>query len=130
MVMSHTERIMARRQVRAEIKTDPVEILPVRRTKVSDGAGGWRWGPEAPIEEAQEVLIAPAKRRLSDFLVNTELGPVVDYPFILLGYHDADILPDDTFTWAGDTFQVKSIHIKTEVSKVAQIDYFGGTQNG
>jgi hypothetical protein len=122
---------MARRQVQAEINSDPVEILPSRRTKVDDGAGGWRYaGPPTPIDKPLRVLIAPAKRRLSDMVVNTELGQVIDYPYIVLARHDADIERDDTFFWQGEEYQVKSIHIKTEVSKVAQVDYFGGNQNG
>lgn len=121
---------MARRQVQAEIQTDPVDIIPTRKTKVKDGSGGWRWSPPTPIDEPQTVLIAPAKRRLSDMIVNTELGNVVDYPFILVAKHDADIEQDDTFSWNGEQFQVKSIHIKTEVSKIVQVDYFGGNTNG
>lgn len=128
--MSTVERLMARRQVEAEIKTDPVEIIVTRRTKVSDGAGGWRWGPPTPMP-AQEVLITPAKRRLSDMLVNTELGQVVDYPYIILARHNADLKRDDVFFWQGDQFQVQTIHIETEVSITAQVDYFGGgAKNG
>ena len=120
---------MARRQIDAEIKTDPVMITPIRRTQVSDGAGGYRWGPPTP-QEPVEVLIMPAKRRLSDMQVNTELGEVIDYSYIVLARHDADIRRDDTFTWQGDEFEVKSIHIKTEISLTAQVDYYGGTKNG
>lgn len=129
-MVSPVERLMARRQVDAEIKTDPVMILPVRKPKFDDGSGGWRYGPPTPIDKPQEVLIAPAKRRLSDMQVNTELGQVIDYPYILVARHSADLEPEDTFEWQGDKFQIKSIHIKTEVSKIAQVDYFGGTKNG
>lgn len=127
--MHPTERLMHRRQVDAEINADPVRVTMERREKTSDGAGGFVWGsyvPQAPVE----VLIMPAKRRMSDMLVNTELGDVVDYPFWLLARHTADIQPGDKFLWEGDTFVVKQIHIKVEASVTAQIDYFGGAKNG
>lgn len=127
--MNRVEVLMARRQVNALILADPVMITPARKTQIDTGDGGWKWGPSTPQGQVQ-VAIVPAKRRLSEFLVNTELGKVVDYPFILLGRHTADIQKDDTFTWQGDQYQVKSIYIKTEVSLTAQIDYFGGTTNG
>lgn len=128
--MSPVERLMHRRQVDAEIKADPILIVFERRAKVSDGAGGFIFGPYEPIDPAVEVLIMPAKRRMSEMLVNTELGTVVDYPFWMLARHDADIKPKDKFTWAGDVFRVEQLHIKMEASITAQIDYFGGTKNG
>ena len=120
---------MSRRQVDAEIKSDPVDIILERETWVNDGAGGQKPGPSTPLKK-QEVLIAPAKRRLSSMIVNTELGQVIDYPYIVLGRYNLDIKRGDTFVWQGDTFEVQSLHIKDEVSKVAQVDYFGGTTNG
>lgn len=128
MVMNPTERIMARRQVAAEIASDPVEVAIIRRPKIDTGDGGWRWGEDATLPPIT-VLIMPAKRRLGEMTVNTELGEVPNYPYILLGYHDADIKRDDSFYWNGDRFQVKTLHIKDQVSKTAQIDYYGGTNN-
>lgn len=127
--MHPTERLMHRRQVDAEIKADPVVILPRRRTKVSDGAGGFTYTDYVP-QQNTEVLIMPAKRRMSSMFVNTELGDVVDYPFWLLARHNANIQPGDLFDWAGDVFEVKQIHIKVEASVTAQIDYYGGVKNG
>lgn len=130
--MQQIERLMARRQVDAEIKTDPIDIVVYRKPKVADGAGGWRWGPPTPVNggRPQTVLIAPAKRRLSDMLVNTELGDVVDYPYIIVAKHDAELQRGDLFTWNGDKFEVKTVHIKTEVSTIAQVDYYAGATNG
>lgn len=129
MVMSPVERIMSRRQVNAEILSDPVKIIPHRKQKVDDGAGGWTWSPPVPFNYEVQVLIAPAKRRLSDFHVNSELGPITLYPFILLARHTADLKKNDTFKWNDDLFRIESIYIKTEVSITAQIDYLGGTHN-
>lgn len=126
--MSRVETIMARRQVDAEIKTDPVSISIIRREKIDTLDGGWKWDDAEPLEPIT-VLIMPAKRRMSEMTVNTELGDVVDYPYIVLGYHYDDIQRDDSFYWNGDRFQVKTLHIKDQVSKTAQVDYYGGENN-
>lgn len=130
MVMNNIEQIMARRQVDMEIKSDPVMIQFYRREKVSDGAGGYILAPSTPTGGAVEVLIMPAKRRMSAMQVNTELGDVIDYAYVVLARHTADIREDDTFSWEGDEFQIESIHIKTQVSVTAMVNYFGGTKNG
>jgi hypothetical protein len=123
------ERIMGRRQVEAEIKSDPVNITISRRTKVDDGAGGWTWSNPTTLDP-QEVTITTAKRRLSDMLQNTELGDVVRAPYVVIARHDADIRRDDEFLWNGDHFKVISTQIKTEVQLTAQIDYLAGAHNG
>ena len=128
MVMNATERLMARRQVAAEIRTDPVEVAMIRREKIDDGAGGWRWDDES-TQPPITVLIMPAKRRMGEMLTNTELGDVINYPFILLAHHNDDVRRGDHFYWEGDLFQVAVLHIKDEVSKTAQIDYYAGTKN-
>lgn len=127
--MSHTEKIMSRRLVQAHIQADRVTITLLRNGRVSDGAGGWistASVPQTPFDAA----IIPAKRRLAEFMINTELGDLPKYPFILLAPHDTDIRREDTFYWQGDLFEVQSVYIKTDVSTTAQIDYFGGDNNG
>lgn len=128
MVMSRVERIMARRQVDAEIRTDPIQVAIIRRPKIDTLDGGWRWGVDITLSPIT-VLIMPAKRRMGEMTVNTDMGEVVNYPYILLGYYSDDIIRDDSFYWNGDRFQVKTLHIKDQVSKTAQIDYFGGINN-
>lgn len=128
MGLSHVELITARRQVNAEINADPVDVELRRRTKINDGAGGWKWSDFVPLK-AQEVTIIPAKRRLSEMLVNTELGDVVHAPYIILGRHNFDVQRGDRFTWNGDDFVVKEVAIKIEVAKTCPVDYFGGGTN-
>lgn len=127
--MKAVERIMSRRQVDAEIKADPVMLTFYRRTEIPDGAGGFTFSPPTPGSPV-ECLIMPAKRRMSFMQVNTELGDVVDYAYIILARHPADIKPNDTFSWEGDQFEVESVHIKAEVSVTAMVNYYGGNKNG
>lgn len=124
------ELLMERRQIDALINADPSLITPLRKSRVSAPGGGWRWADNPTPIGPYEVLIAPAKRRLSDMLVNTELGDVTQYPYIVVARHTAVLKKDDTFVWQGETFVVKSIHIKTSVSVTAQVDYLGGNRNG
>lgn len=110
------------------IKADPVDIVPVRITKVRDNSGGWVESPPTPKKKITGTIV-PAKRRLSNMLVNTELGDVVRAPYIFLGPANADLLRGDTFTCFLGEFEVKELEIKEDISITAQIDYVKGSQN-
>ena len=121
---------MSRRQIDALIKADPIEVVFLRKEKVETPDGGWRWADPAPLP-AQEVCLIPFKRRMTEFLKNTELGDVPDLPYVLLGRHDLDIQANDVFTYCGDKYQVITIDMaEPEVKTAAHIDYFGGGTNG
>lgn len=119
---------MARRQVAAMINSDPIDIILTRTPKVPDGAGGFVKGPPAVLP-SQKVAIHPFKRRFSEMLTNTEMGDIVDYPYVIVGFPDLDIKRDDVFTWQGDQFKVHDVDIKVDVRVKAQVDYYGGTSN-
>lgn len=127
--MDRVEEIMSRRQIQAIIAADSISVILYRSLKISDGAGGFIQGPKNPLPPQTAALI-PFKRRLTEFLVNTEMGDVPDLPFVLLGMPTLDVMRGDTFTWQGDSFEVQTIDIKTNVRVAAHVDYFGGTHNG
>jgi hypothetical protein len=110
------------------IDSDPIEINITRTPKVPDGAGGFVKGTPVTLSK-QTVAIHPFKRRFSEMLVNTEMGDVVDYPYVVLGRPGLDIQRGDTFTWQGDQFVVHTVDIKVDVRVKAQVDYYGGTSN-
>ena len=122
--MSPIARVMERRQIDALILADPVDIVLRRRVRVDMPGGGWKWGPETPLPP-QQVTLIPFKRRMTEFLVNTELGNVPDLPYVLVGRHTLDIRRDDWFEHNGDKFQVQTIDLKTEIRVAAHVDYFG-----
>ncbi len=126
--MTPVERIMSRRQINAMILKDFVNISFIRKTKVDVAGGGWRWSDPTPIDP-QQVSLIPFKRRMSELLINTEIGDVPDLPYVLLGRHNLDIMPDDIFIYQGETFQVITIDLKREVRVAAHVDYFGGGNN-
>jgi hypothetical protein len=127
-MVSAAERLMSRRQVQAMIKADPVTIIPIRTTKVDDGAGGWLPSTPTPVKPITGTIV-PAKRRLSNMLTNTELGDVLRAPYIFLGPHNADLLKGDIFAWDGNDFEVQELELKEEIGITAQIDYVKGPQN-
>ena len=129
MVVQGIERVMARRQVDAMIKADPVNVVIRRREKIFQVDNSWRWSSEVSLLP-QEALLVPFKRRLSEMLVNTELGDLVELPYVLLGRWDFDGRKDDRFNWAGDEFVIKSKDIgEPEIKAVFLVDYFGGESN-
>lgn len=120
---------MARRQIDALIKADPIGVIFHRRAKVPTPGGGWRYGPEVLLD-TQQVTLIPFKRRMTEFLVNTELGEVADLPYVLLGRWDLNILPGDWFIYDGDKFEVKTIDLKDEVRVAAHVDFYGASTSG
>lgn len=120
---------MARRQIRALISEDPINLVLHRRTEIPDGAGGFKKGPSTPLP-AQRVTILPFKRRMSELIIATEMGDVVDYPYAVVGMYNLDIKRDDEFDWDGEHFVVHAVDVKTEVRTTAQVDYKGGPKNG
>lgn len=119
------ERIMGRRQIDRMLDDEAVPIVFRRRTKVDTPGGGWKWGTETALP-AQMVCLIPFKRRMTDFLINTEAGEVANLPYVLVGPHDLDIQEGDLFTYQGDEFEVKTIDFKREIRTAAQVDYHGG----
>lgn len=130
MAVHGTELVMARRQIDAMILADPLDVTFLRRQKVDTLDGGWKLSDPTPLAEAQQVRLIPFKRRMTEFLTNTELGNVSDLPYVLLGRHTLDIEKGDTFTWDEQTFEVITLDIsEPEVKTAAHIDYFGGGIN-
>jgi hypothetical protein len=129
MVMSPVQLLMERRQIEALIKADEVTITLHRREKLAVPGGGWKWGPETELTPQRMALI-PFKRRMTEFLVATEIGDVPDLPYMILGRYNLNIAKDDWFFWQGDKFEVQTVDIKQDVRIAAHVDYFGGLKNG
>ena len=118
---------MGRRQVRALILADPISVRFIRREKISTPSGGWRWGLETVLAP-QRVTLIPFKRRMTEFLVNTELGDVPDLPYVMLGEWNLDVKEGDTFTHLGEKYEVKTIDLADRETKTAaHVDYYGAT---
>lgn len=122
--MNRAELIFRRRNVRAFIKADPVQVSFVRKVKVKTSSGGWTW-EELPPLAPQEGRIVDSKRRYANVQVNTEAGNIDLWPYILLGYHDMDIQENDVFKVDENVYQVKSVKADNQERVVAAVDYYG-----
>jgi hypothetical protein len=126
MVVTGVERLMSRRQIDAMIKCDEAEVVFRRRTKVPTTNGGFTLGSEVSLPP-QKIRLIPFKRRMTEFIKNTELGNLPDLPYVLLGRHDLDCKRDDWFTLSGQNYCVKSEDIgEPEVKAAFQVDYYAG----
>lgn len=122
---------MSRLQIDAMIKADPIDVVIRRYSVVKLPDGGTRKNPTPTVLVSQKARLIPFKRRMTEFLNNTELGDVPDLPYVLLGYWDMDLKRGDLFTYNGDEFEVKTLDIaEPEVKTSAHVDYYGGENNG
>lgn len=115
---------MGRRQLNQIIEDNKVSLIFRRTPKIEVAGGGWRFGASISLPP-QECALIPFKRRMTNFLINTELGNVEDLPYVLLGRWNLNIEKGDLFTYQGDEFEVKTIDFKTEIRIAAQVDYYG-----
>lgn len=120
--MNRVELIMRRRQVKAFINADPVDIIPERVEMVRTPAGGTTKGPVKQLDPVR-VRIVNATRRFVNMQINTEAGSVPHSTFLLLAPHDAGLLEGDLFTWGGADLVVTSIHPSHEERLLAFVDY-------
>lgn len=132
MVIHGTELIMARRQIDEMIKTDPVQVTFRRKVKTETADGGYTMSGPQPLQRGpQQARLIPFKRRMTEFLANTEVGELPNLPYVLLGRYNLDVQRGDLFTVDGEEFEVKTLDIsEREVKTLAHVDYYGGGDNG
>lgn len=125
-MVNRIETIMGRRQHKRLISDDKVEVVFRRRPRVDTPGGGWRYtGPEKKLRP-QTVTLVPFKRRMTEFLVNTEMGNVKDMPYVLIGPPGLDIQEGDLFEYKNENYEVKTIDpMDRETRIAAQVDYYG-----
>jgi hypothetical protein len=130
MTLVGPELIMARRQIRAMIQADPISVTLSRRTKTKTAANGWVWSSPTALA-AQTCRLIPFGMRVTQFLLNTDLGKLPQLPYLLLGPAGMDAKRGDTFVFNGDNFELVTEDIgEPEVKCLYQVDYWGGENNG
>lgn len=121
---------MARRQVEQMINGNPVTLVLNRYTKIPAPDGGYTLSPTPTPLDAQVFTLIPFKRRMTEFLINTELGDVPNLEYVLLGFHTANVMRGDEFTYNNEDFKVEQLELDREVRVAAAIVYVGGQSNG
>lgn len=125
-----TERLMARRQIAELIRRDATVIHIQRKVKIPNTeTGGWVWGDPVTLPP-QTVAFIPFKRRMTEYMVDTQYGNVPDLPYVVIGSPELDIAIGDTFIVDDECFEVKELDIKREVRIAAQVDYYGRPEDG
>lgn len=124
--MNPTELLMRRRNVRAFINADPVDVVIHRRgAPVRTPAGGLvASGTRTPLAP-QRVRIVQNIRRFNPGLINTEAGAINDFDFLVIAVHTTDIEENDEFQTDGKWWHVTGIHPTREESIVAMIKFRG-----
>lgn len=117
MTLRSAELAVQRRNTRAFIAADAVEVELSRATRTPDGAGGFETGTP--------TLLAPQRFRLlpqedGATARTTAEGETATPEYILMGDADVDVARWDTFTLAGRRYQVlyidnRQYEIKAEV---------------
>lgn len=87
----------------AWINADPLEVVLVRRTVESDGAGGWIPGPAVNLPtQVMRLVTEPYQQVLRTDYSGTQRR----VELVLVGTHDADMVARDTFGLEGVTYSV------------------------
>lgn len=126
MALTHAERVMSRRQVKAMVKGDAEMVVLTRIPMVEDGEGGFYEG--GPVDlEPQRMAILPFKKRLVNGILVTEFGQVPGQDKTLLAEVGVDIKIGDTLLWRGDTYTVAEFEpILADMHTMARLNMLGG----
>lgn len=101
------------------IAADPKDISILRRTKESDGAGGYKWvDPTDPLT-AQRIRLIPQNRDIHER--ETSLGTKVTPHLILLAEYDADIQRFDQYIDQGYVYEVVWVYEKRTYETKADV---------
>ena len=124
-MMSQAELVMRRRNVRACIKADAVDITIIRRDpSTPTPAGGLIAGDEKSLSP-QEARIVLNKRRYNNGLINSEAGEIPHTDYLLIAEWKRDIQVNDEFFCRGDYYKVTGIYGNRIESYLCSIDLLG-----
>lgn len=96
---------------RAFILADAEDLTLVRRSRQSDGAGGYTYTTGAPLASQTARLIPQSDRTLE---VTGADGRSAHPDWILLMEPGSDMQRYDRFDWRGDTWEIAELHQKPD----------------
>lgn len=90
------ENLVQRRLLRAFLDAERVEVVILRPTLTKTAGGGLR--KDTPVKIPIQVFrLVPFKKRLTAMTRDTPDGNIINLPYVLLGYPDADVRAGDYF---------------------------------
>lgn len=103
---------MARLNLDAFIKADPVDIVIKRSVVTQTLAGGQIKGPPTSLP-SQQMRLVPFKRRVNKDVQNTQDGLLRVADYILVGRWNIDVQKGDEFSHGGLNYKVCDLEPKT-----------------
>lgn len=95
----------------AFILADPEEIVLVRRTKTSDGAGGFTIGSPASLVE-QTARLVPQSDKVPE--ITGSDGRSARPEWVIMMEPGSDMARYDRFTWRGAEWEIAQMHYKPD----------------
>lgn len=117
--------LQAKRRLLAEyLKEDHVMIALKRPAIVSTPAGGKKRGAPATLPE-QMFRMYPIVRRQGEMTRDTPDGDIINYKYVLVGFHTADVKAADYFELNNKMYDVVSVEPHNEDRIWANVTYRG-----
>jgi hypothetical protein len=108
---------------RAFILADAENLVLRRRTRTSDGAGGFKYA--TPVDLAVQVFrIIPQTDQVPE--IQDSNGRMAMPEWVILGESGADMKQYDRFTWRGMDWEIVQIHQKPDYEKKGDVVRVGG----
>lgn len=121
MPISDAELAVHRTNTVQFILADSVEVVLVRRTRVSDGAGGHTWSP-APLP-VQVMRLIPLGDGATER--QNQDGVLVRPSYMLMGEHDADMERWDRFYKDGREYEIVFVNDNRQYETKGEAVYLG-----
>jgi hypothetical protein len=102
---------------RAFILADAEDLVLRRRTKVSDGAGGFTFTYTSLAEQTFRLL--PQSDQVLE--IEDSNGRMAVPEFVLLGEAESDIARYDRFTWRGMEWEIVQVHTKPDYQRKGDV---------
>lgn len=108
---------------RAFILADASDLVLRRRTRTSDGAGGFTYS--TPVEIASQTFrLIPQTDQVPE--IEDSNGRMAVPEWIILGEAGADVKRYDRFTWRSMDWEIVQVHLKPDYETKGDVVRVGG----
>lgn len=120
-----SEVLVQRRLLKAFLEAEPIR-LSIQRPTITATPGGGKTKSNPRVLAPQTFRLVPFKKRLTTMTRDTPDGNIVNLPYVLIGEHDADVRPGDSFEHNGGMYDVISpAEPRTDYRLAFQVTYRG-----
>lgn len=119
MALSPAELEMHMVATRAFIEADVETIILTRRTRIADGAGGFKYATPDVGQPEQYFRLIPQSDKVPE--QRTSDGSYAVPEYVILGMPDANMKRYDRFIWKGQTWEISQIRNKPDYEKKGDV---------